>query len=196
MIELPVEKKWTGDGWASDPRMLSQVKRSPKHAIYRVTGLKNGETTGYEVFKIRVTPKGTQVFETVTPDDEEKYPTAEQFGKTAWAVSSIERAEEIFNRLEQNMSVREETPDPAVVGGVALAQSLAPNRRGRPKVERAPLNLPNGEFSIKELAEQNSVEYVTAQQFLKEQMTSNQVRRTRTERRAARGPETQLYQKI
>ena len=111
MIELPSEKKWSGDGWGADPRLMFQVKRSAKNAIYRVTSFKTGKTTGYEVFKIRITPKGTQIFDKVTEDDEEKYPTADQFGRTAWFTRNLEQAEAIFERLEKGLMPYGETPN-------------------------------------------------------------------------------------
>lgn len=68
--------------------------------------------------------------------------------------------------------------------------------RGRPKVERASLLLPVGEFSVKELAEQNKVDYPIAFIFVKEQMAAGAIEKTRSERRAAKGKETQLFKVI
>ena len=58
------------------------------------------------------------------------------------------------------------------------------------------LVLLDGEFSVKDLAEKNGVEYPIASVFLKEQETIGLVKRTRTERRAAKGKETQLFSKV
>ena len=58
------------------------------------------------------------------------------------------------------------------------------------------LILLDGEFSVKELAEKNGVDYPIASIFLKEQESAGLVKRTRTERRAAKGKETQLFSKV
>jgi len=64
------------------------------------------------------------------------------------------------------------------------------------KAEKKSIILPVAEFSVKEIAEQNKVEYPIAFVFVKEQVAAGTVKPTRKERRAARGKETQLYQKI
>ena len=54
----------------------------------------------------------------------------------------------------------------------------------------------DGEFSVKELAEKNGVQYPIASVFLKEQEASGLVKRTREERRNPKGPMTQLFSKV
>jgi hypothetical protein len=173
------------------------------------TGKKQGTMFGVEVIIPNIKKAGTYPLppkdsgKTITyPEDFEEYPGASLFGKKAWFYQNIPAAERRLESLLKAEAVVEEDesettpdPDPAVIGGVALAESLAPSRRGRPKVDRPPLNLPDGEFSIKEIAEQNKVEYIVAAQFVKEQETAQMIQRTRTERRATRGPETQLFKK-
>lgn len=215
MIKLPEQKRWTGDGWGQNPRLLIQVKRSDKNAIYKVTEERTGVVTGYEVFRIKVDPKGKQVFDAVLEDDVEKYPVANNFGKSAWFVPNLTTAETYFNRLEGGLDVYggasvaehlddddeggtpvETSPEPSEPSPVASGD--APKRgRGRPrKTEKVLLKLPDVEFSVKELAELNRVQYVTAYQFVKEEMENGQVKTTREERRAARGPMTQLFAKV
>lgn len=214
MIKLPEQKRWTGDGWGQNPRLLIQVKRSDKNAIYKVTEERTGVVTGYEVFRIKVDPKGKQVFDAVLEDDVEKYPVANNFGKSAWFVPNLVTAETFFDRLEQGKDIYGATvtepdeddddggetvastaPDPAPA---PVASGDAPKRgRGRPrKSEKTVLNLPDIEFSVRELAELNQVQYVTAYQFVKEEMENGHVKTTREERRAARGPMTQLFAKV
>jgi len=65
--------------------------------------------------------------------------------------------------------------------------------RGRQKIERAPLNFPVGEFSAKELAAQNNVEYYIAVVAIRENEEAGKIEKTRTERRSPKGPETQLF---
>jgi hypothetical protein len=158
MIQLPTEKKWSGDGWGADPRLMFQVKRSEKNAIYRVTSLKEGTTTCYEVFKIRISPKGTQIFDKVTEDDEEKYPTAEQFGRIAWAVNTQERAEEIFDMLEQGIN-----PDAPEEVEEVKEKKIPPLPKN---FDPQTIQFPVGPFTKKELAEHNKVVYGTAHAFV------------------------------
>lgn len=217
MIKLPEQKRWTGDGWGSNPRLLVQVKRSEKNAIYKVTEERTGKVTGYEVFRIKIDPKGKRIFDIVLEEDTEKYPTSEtNFGKSAWAVPNLATAETYFERLENGvdvyggsvaLSIEDDeddeggtpvnaSPEPSEPSPVASGD--APKRgRGRPrKTEKVTLNLPDVEFSVKELAELNKVQYVTAYQFVKEEMETGHVKTTREERRAARGPMTQLFEKV
>lgn len=216
MIKLPEQKRWSGDGWGSNPRLLVQIKRSEKNAIYKVTEEKTGKVTGYEVFKIKIDPKGKQVFDAVLEEDTEKYPTANNFGKSAWTLPNLATAELFFDRLEIGMdvyggaSVAEHSEDEDDDGGTPVEASPEPSEpppvtagdapkrgRGRPrKTEKVVLNLPDVEFSVKELAELNKVQYVTAYQFVKEEMETGHVKTTREERRAVRGPMTQLFKKV
>ena len=71
-----------------------------------------------------------------------------------------------------------------------------PKHRGRTKIERPPLIFPVGEFSVKEIAEQNKVEYVTASVGVKEQLEAGKIIFSREERRAPKGPMTKLFKVI
>lgn len=195
MIELPTEKKWSGDGWNTDPRLMFQVKRSPKNAIYRVTSFKTGKTTGYEVFKIRITPKGTQVFDKVTEDDEEKYPTAEQFGKTAWATDQLDRAEYIFNRLEQGMSPYDEEIVESEESAPVVKAEPAPEKK-RQHYVGVDLTFPPGEFSVDELANHNQVQYAKAYLFLRDGEEKGLVRFVKKEHRNGSRKPTKIFAKV
>ncbi len=167
-------------------------------------GDKLGKLFGVEVVIPNIKKAGTYPLpggKTITySEDFEEYPGASLFGKKAWFYQNIEMAEKQFEILRKEVieddTDEEQKPNTAVVDDAALAPTPTPGRRGRPKVERPPLNLPDGEFSIKEVAEKNAVDYIVAAQFVKEQESAHLVQRTRTERRAVRGPETQLFKRI
>jgi len=53
----------------------------------------------YEVFKIRIDPP-TVIFNNEVPE-REHYPSTEEFGKIAWCTRHVERAEEIYNEIEE-----------------------------------------------------------------------------------------------
>ena len=46
------EKRWTGDGWGANPRLLKQLKRLGDVVLVEVRAEKTGQVTGYEVVKI------------------------------------------------------------------------------------------------------------------------------------------------
>jgi hypothetical protein len=158
-----------------------------------------GKVFGFEAFiplikkagKYKLpTPPGEEQKWIEYTEDFEEYPGASRFGKGAFFCSNLAHAETRFQDLMGTTVEDTDTPDEPE------KEISEPKHtgRGRPKVERPPLNLPKGEFSVKELAEQNKVEYYVAQTFVKEMETAGLVIRTKEERRAARGKPTQLFQ--
>jgi len=69
------------------------VKRNPWKAMYKA---REGQ---YEVFRVRIDPP-TVMFGNELPE-REHYPSSEEFGKIAWCIANRERAEEIYNNLEE-----------------------------------------------------------------------------------------------
>lgn len=202
MIELPKEKRWTGDGWASNPRLLTQVKRSQHNAIYQVAEEKTGRVTGFEVFKIRILPKGTKVFDTVTVDDEEKYPTAEQFGRTAWSANSMPQAELIYKRLESGehpTGTIENEPEP--VGPVTDEPEpdveTVKRGRGRPSKGKPNIKLPKGEFKMQDVADLNGMEKANVYVIVQEFIATGKVKETRrVSTPGKRGRATVMYEEV
>ncbi len=129
----------------------------------------------------------------------EVYPSNEQWGSMGWTYRDLCSAEIRFQSLltgehpvasdNTPVSTLEEADTDAVVPPVV-------SRRGRPRVEHPTIQLPDKEFSVKEVAETNKVQYVTVYQFVKEEVKNGRVKATREERRAARGPMTQLFEKV
>lgn len=139
------------------------------------------------------TPKGQEQKYITYEEDFEEYPGASLFGRIAWEIKNLPWAEHRFQELtataidvpdedEGDEDESDETPE-----------STEPKHRGRPKKVLPEFKIPDGEFSVKELAASNGTEYVTAYQFIQQNM--NLFVPTRTERRAAKGKETQLYKK-
>lgn len=195
---LPIEKVWTGDGLgATDAVTLKQIKRTPSDAPHPAALYerykKNGALQGYETFIIKIVRAGTpQLGGGLVEEDYEVYPRANSFGKIAWAPSSKGHAETIYNNLVEGKR-------PCDVG-TEIEDDDADEEQTVPvvhvtKVQKsvANLTLPDGEFSTKELAEKNGVDYSVAYLFIK---ASNKVKPTREERRASRGKATQLYAKV
>lgn len=200
MIELLKEKRWTGDGWAGDPRLLTQVKRSQHNALYQVAEEKTGRVTGFEVFKIRVLPKGTKVFDTVTADDEEKYPTAEQFGRTAWFAGSLVQAERIYNKLEAGGNpggVDEPNPtSPVADAPEPDVKPVVKRGRGRPPKGGNPtIKLPKGEFKMQDVADLNSMGKANVYIIVREFIAEGKVKETRRVP-SVRGRPTVMYEEV
>jgi hypothetical protein len=195
---LETTKIWTGDGLGQTSAVtLTQLKRTDKVALYQRT-MKNGRPQGYEVFMVKVVEAGTPLpGGGVVAESYEQYPTANRFGKIAWAPSSLGHAEMIYANLVKGLKPcdvgeeadEDETPETPVV-------ARAPGQRGRVKGERPQLTVPVMEFSCKELAESNKVEYPIASVFIKEAIESNTIKFVRSERRNVKGKPTNLYSKV
>ena len=125
-------------------------------------------------------------------DPAECYPGNEQWGQKGWTYTTLFEAE---TRYEQLLGRAPEAP---IIPDVEKdeetpGEEIETHRTRRPKGTALVLSvLPSGEFSVKELAAANKVEYVTAYQFVKQELDKT-MKATRTERRAPKGPETQLY---
>lgn len=197
---LPIEKVWTGDGLgASDAVTLKQIKRTPPDAPHPAALYerwhKSGRLQGYETFIIKIVKAGTpQQGGGFVEEDYEVYPRFRSFGRIAWAPSSKAHAEKIYNNLVEGKrpcdvgnEVEDDDTDTA-----DEPQTVNVIKVQKPTVD---LTLPDGEFSTKELAEKNGVDYSIAYLFVKAGLAENKVKPTREERRAARGKATQLYAK-
>lgn len=195
MKQLPLERVWTGDGRGqSDAVTHKQIKRTDKVALYSVTN-KRGQLAGYEVFMVTIVEAGTplpgggQVEESY-----ERYPSANQFGRIAWAPSSLAQAEKIYAGLLEGKKPCELTTEDN-------SKDCDEDTNDEPKAKREKkplptLTIPVMEFTIKELAEQNKVEYPIAFQTVKLWETENKVKFVREERRAAKGKPSKIFAKV
>lgn len=196
MKQLPLERVWTGDGRGqSDAVTHIQIKRTDKVALYSVTN-KRGVIAGYEVFIVTIVEAGTplpgggQVEESY-----ERYPSANQFGRIAWAPASLSQAERIYNGLLEG----KKPCDLEVETNSSKDTDSDTNDEPKAKREKKPLptlTIPVMEFTIKELAEQNKVEYPIAFQTVKLWEGENKVKFVREERRATKGKASKIYAKV
>jgi hypothetical protein len=196
MVQLPETKVWTGDGWNQNPRILKLVKRSKTNAVYSIFDSKTNKLRGYEVFNIKVVKKGQQIFNAVAEDDIESYPAKNSFGKSAWSVLSLEKANEIYNRLEKEtqsqtvVDMSEIDPDPII--------PLVKRSRGRPKIynyETSKYIIPDNPFTTNEFAALNNISYPLAYLFIKEQMDKNSIILSHKENFHKKGKPTSFFKK-
>lgn len=79
---------------------LKQLQRNPFAAVYTVTDIETQQAQGYEVFEIRIQQARTTK-SGVHFAFKEKYPSGEDFGKTAFAPSTMQRALQLFNEFSE-----------------------------------------------------------------------------------------------
>jgi len=177
MIELPKQKEWSGDGYAGNPITLTQVKRNQHVALYGRS--RDGEPKGYEVFTIKRRRKGDPLpGGAVEPDDREVYPSAQQFGFSAWSFGNLKAAEKRFDELTTNKAQ-------------AVEDASAP---AAPEGAKKAVEWPVGKFSTKELAAGFNVTYTDAYMMIKGALKDGTIELAGTERRAEKGKETKMFQ--
>lgn len=181
MNQLEKEKIWTGDGFgASEYVLLTQLKRTETVALYERKSQKGTVFGGYELFIIKMRHKGDPLpggmFE---KEDREVYPSAGSFGKTAWHIWDRTVAEKRYAEL-----VQKGIDDTAVGEDGELISA-----------KKKELVIPVGEFTVTKFAEANSVNYVTAFQFVKAALGEKKIKFLREEHLHAKGKPSKIYEK-
>lgn len=192
-------------GFTADPLTYTQLCRNEGAAVYERS--RNGKIKDYEVFFIKVEPKGKKIFDQVLEDDREVYPNTSQFGHIAWSFGNIGAAMDRFKRLTQ--ITRGQTPDPLPVIMSTHKSTVTPEPEISPEpIKVAPkkttatldlskvkeLNIPDGEFNAKGMAEFNSVSYPTAYLFIQAALQTGRVKFIR-DQKGGRGKPTKIYVK-
>lgn len=143
--------------------------------------VKIGRHDGYELAGIAIEPAET-------------FPGSEQWGISGWTYKNLFAAEQRYDSILGKISISlvdSEPDDPEI------NESTLPSiHRGRPRRNKITLVLPPGEFSTKDVAELNTVDYADAVFFLKDKIASGAVKSVREERRAPRGPMTKIFSVI
>jgi len=212
MIKLEVRFMSGDGGFSANPLIYTQLKRTDKVAIYQ-RSKQNGIPYDYEVFLIKVKPKGTVIFNKVVQDDTEQYPSTAQFGRVAWAFNDIGLAMAKFHELTQQTesdnntytsdgsddggiviepSTRNPDPEPSPEDAPVIGQPTNNNSNEKP-YKGPTLLIPTGEFSTKQLAEYNNVQYVTAFLFRKELIRTGKIQFKRKQKAAGKGKPTDIF---
>lgn len=148
-----------------------RTKESRKQNVYvyvRIKSDKMGDKVfGYEVVIPQVKKAGTYPLPgggTQTyEDDTEMYPGASVFGQFAWFCISEAQAENVFDGLINGMEKNDDT-----------------------------IEIPKGEFTVGDYAEQLGITYVEVANWVKEQIAEGRVRIVRQERRNKIGRATNI----
>jgi hypothetical protein len=172
MIKLEEKFVSGAGGYAAEPRTYTQIARTETFAIYERSV--NGVPKDYEVFEIKILPKGTQIFTTFTEDDQEKYPSNSQFGMSAWSCLTKERAMQRYDEL-------------VAKGIVNKADEATPKKE---------LIIPVNQFTTNDVVELNSVNYITAANFIKKSLGENKIKFIEERRLHSRGKASKFYSKI
>ena len=173
MITLETEFASSAGGFLNEPLTYKQVVRSSVAAVY--VRSRDGIIKDYEAFTIRIDPKGkVQKFPNgvvkVIEDDTENYPSTGQFGISAWTYKNKGAALAKFEALN-NESTEDKT--------ASVKEMLIPVK----------------EFTVKELAEFNQVEYPIAAIFVRESLAVGKIQFLRAERRnlTGKGKPSNIY---
>lgn len=196
MIKLETEFVSGVGGFSATPLTYKQVVRNDSFAVYERSYA--GRIKDYETIIIKVNPKGFQIFDgKPLEDDTEVYPSTGQFGFKAWSYGNKGAAIHRFIELT-NESVKPEDDGNEVepVGDAPVTDAVVTGHRGRKPKERHELQIPVGEFSIKEMNELNQSEYQDSLFFINEQITKGTIKYLRDERRNAKGKPSRIFAKV
>lgn len=119
----------------------------------------------------------------------EVYPGSEQWGSMGWTEKDLYRAEIRFGKLLKG----EIDPEPVIIEAPTPNEPKQPRKHRQPRSEQA-LVIPDGEFSTKEFAASNNIDYPFAHIFIKEQLAKGSVILS-GKRSHGKGKPTNLYKK-
>ena len=165
-----------------------QLKLNDSAAIYRREHL-DGTVIGYETFAIKVGKAGSKLPDgNVVAEDYVKYPTAKVFGKWAWFCQNETRANEWFDKFNNEPIDLSTEEDETEIDGdvdthttaneVVTDVETGVKRRGRVAKVRAEVTYPTTEkWSVKDILALNpDYEQPTMSLFLKDQIDANKVK--------------------
>lgn len=187
MITLEKTFKSGDGGFGATPLIYNQIARNNLIAVYERID-KNGIIKDYETIIIRIIPKGTSIFNAPPSlDDEERYAVSSSWGKGGWSfhgkggkTASLNKFNELCQKKIDDSNESNESIDSLVKAS---------------KIDSTLYVFPM-EFSIKDFAEANKIEYLDAFLFIKESVNKNTIKFVREERRAARGKMSKIFAKV
>lgn len=158
-----------------------QVKRNDNVAIYHRKDM-NESDIGYEVFEIRKVFAGSPLpGGNIVQESYEGYPGAKSFGKNAYFTLTLERANVLFDEINQKISEK-------------LMDDYKP-KRGRKKATKPSVQVPDGEFSVKMLMTQTGMTQPQLQPILKQWLNDAVVVVKRKIKSEGRGRPSFVYER-
>lgn len=197
----PIGKEHLYDGF-----LHNEIYREGDIALFAKTALKNANRpqarqAGFEV--VIITRHDGYEIAGVAVEPAEMYPKGEQWGTKGWTFDTFPRAKQAYDRLlagEHPLGDREpeeDTPETEAAVPTVKTTVIRGGGRGRPRVERdlSGVVIPEGEFTMQEIAEANGMDklsfYAIAKQFKEE----GRIEEVRREARG-RGRPTVIFAKV
>ena len=191
MIKLR-EKFVSGEGGFSyDPLQYEQLSRTDTVALYRRSrDHSGGRFQDFEVFRIKIAPKGKQVFKQIIADDTEIYPSAGSFGFSAWSYRNRKAAEA---RFEELIALSKINPIEISISPEETSGDNAPEE-GHDATETPADALPTDGFTIAQYATRLNLPYPQAYIKLNEAIARGEIRKSHVERETGKkGRGTNIY---
>ena len=140
-----LQKEFTGNFDRVGNTKFIQLKKENGVAMYERQNM-DGTFRSYEVFIVKVVPKGTPLPGGNTVQETyEQYPGCAAFGKTAFDCKTIDRAESRFDELVKKVKDSNDAKEESVKSG-------KPVRRGRKaSTKKITVTVPSGKFTMKHL---------------------------------------------
>jgi hypothetical protein len=132
-----LQKEFTGNFDRVGNTKFIQIKKENGVSIYERQNM-DGSTRSYEVFIVKVVPKGTALPGGNTVQETyEQYPGCAAFGKTAYDCKTIDQAEKRFDELVKKVKDSADAKEEAAKTGVPVKRG----RKASPKMNvKMPLN--------------------------------------------------------
>jgi hypothetical protein len=140
-----LQKEFTGNFDRVGNTKFIQIKKENGVAIYERQNM-DGTTRSYEVFIVKVVPKGTALPGGNTVQETyEQYPGCAAFGKTAYDCKTIDTAEKRFDELVKKVKDSADAKEESIKSGNPVKRG----RKANPKT--AIVTVPSGKFTMKML---------------------------------------------
>lgn len=143
-------------------------------------GPAKGKSFAFEIFIPSVKKAGEYKLPnngSITYDEDfEEYPGATKFGRSALCCKTFQAA---LNRLEEwkkNADLVAEAAEDEPERDESVEFDPTVKRRGRPRKAKVALVIPTGNFSVQQLADTNSVKYINAYLFLKQELQAGRIK--------------------
>ena len=162
-----LQKEFVGNFDRVGNTKFIQLKKENGVAIYERQNM-DGTTRSYEVFIVKVVPKGTPLPGGNTVQETyEQYPGCAAFGKTAFDCKTIDRAEARFDELVKKVKDSNDAKEEAVKTGKPIKRG----RKANPKVNVKMTLNKGSKFTINMLSTYTGVDSVFIRKAVNQWLT-------------------------
>ena len=185
-----LQKEFTGNFDRVGNTKFIQRKKENGVAMYERQNM-DGTFRSYEVFIVKVVPKGTALPGGNTVQETyEQYPGCAAFGKTAYDCKTLDNAEARFDELVQKVKQSKEAKEESIKSG-------KPVRRGRKAKAKTTVAIPTGKFTMKMLVTDYNIPQPSMYLIVREWVNSGLVKVTGSVKsEAGRGKPALVYEVV